>query len=160
MCKTCDCKRSRSRDKDKERIRRHIKYLKYKERELQSNDAYKKNRFKNDPAFKMIRCIRDRHSQAVKAAGANKRFRTTDLLGCTAEELKQHFEKQFIDIMTWENHGIIWQIDHIYPLALVDWSDSSKVAKVCHYTNLQPLTVQENLSKGNRLSSHINNIAL
>lgn len=160
ICKTCDCKRSRLRDKDKERIRRHIKYLKYKDRELKTVAEYKVKRSQTDSGFKMLRSLRDRHSKAVKAAGVNKTFRTTDLLGCTAEELKQHFEKQFTNDMNWSNHGTVWQIDHIYPLALVNWDNPFEISKICHYTNLQPLTIQENLSKGNRLKSHIKNIAL
>lgn len=151
ICKECDRARSKAKDKNKEKERRRIKYLKYKEREIRSDNAYKLKRMQNDPGFKMLRKLRDRHSKAVKAAGMNKRFRTTEVLGCTAEELKQYIEKQFKGNMNWENYGKVWHIDHIYPLALIDWNNSLEVARYCHYTNLQPLTVQENLTKGKSL---------
>ena len=33
----------------------------------------------------------------------------------TPEELRKHLEKQFDENMNWENYGIYWHIDHIYP---------------------------------------------
>ena len=151
ICKNCDKARSRTRDKEKERIRRRIKYLKYKDKEIQRDAVYKKNRCKADPGFKMLRNLRDRHYRAVKNAFAEKKFRTTTLLGCTSKELKEHIEKQFTLEMNWENHGLIWQIDHIYPLALVDWNNEDDIKKVCHYTNLQPLLILDNIRKGKKL---------
>ena len=124
------------------------KYLKYKDREIRVGNIYKANRCKNDPGFKILRSIRDRHSKAVKAAKNNKTFRTTDLLGCTAEKLRQHIENQFTIEMNWNNHGSLWHIDHIYPLALVDWTNEDEVKRVCHYTNLQPLLAIDNIVKG------------
>ncbi len=148
VCKSCVKERDKLKDKDKEKIRRRAKYLKYKEKEIERDSLYKARRCKIDPGFKMLRNIRRRHLQAVKAAGSNKTFRSTDLLGCTAEELKQHIENQFIVGMSWENHGSIWHIDHIYPLALVDWSNEEQVKQVCNYKNLQPLLAIDNIRKG------------
>lgn len=150
-CKDCNKKRSRSKDKEKERIRRRIKYLKYKEKEIQKGNAYKAKRAEIDPSFRLIRTLRVRHSNAVKAARENKTFKTTELLGCTSEQLKQHIENQFITEMNWENYGSVWHIDHLYPLALVDWNNKEQVDKVCNYKNLQPLLALDNIRKGKRI---------
>jgi len=154
ICKECDKKRYKLKDKEKERARRRAKYLKYKEKEIANDIIYKAKRSKTDPAFKMTRVLRARHLQAVKAAGSNKRFRTTDLLGCTAEELKQHIENQFTIEMSWENHGSLWHIDHIYALALVDWNSEEQVKQVCNYKNLQPLIAADNIRKGKTVNEN------
>lgn len=154
VCKDCTKKRDKLKDKEKEKIRRRAKYLKHKDKEIARDNLYKAKRCKIDPGFKMLRNIRRRHLQAVKAAGSNKTFRTTDLLGCTAEELKQHIENQFIINMSWDNHGSVWHIDHIYPLALVDWNNHEQVKQVCNYRNLQPLLAVENIRKGKTVNQN------
>jgi hypothetical protein len=43
-----------------------------------------------------------------------------------------------------------WKVDHIIPVSSFDLSDPEQV-KVCfHYTNLQPLFVEENQAKSNK----------
>jgi hypothetical protein len=71
-------------------------------------------------------------------------------VGCTPQELKEHLEKQFKEGMTWDNHGMYgWHIDHIIPLSSA--TTEEELYKLCHFTNLQPLWAEENLSKGNRI---------
>lgn len=151
-CKICNNKRHlnyRTKNKEKERIRRRAKYLKNREKELKQSSEYKKRKLEENPKYRIIKNIRDRHGKAVKNAGKFKNFRTTDLLGCDAVFLKSYIENQFTDIMNWENYGKIWNIDHIFPLSKVDWTDEEMVKKVCHYTNLQPLLCKENIRKSN-----------
>ena len=131
VCIVCDLirnKKYRENNVEKEKIRRRIKYLKNREREISRDSEYKKKRMLHDPAFKMLRRIRDRHSNAVKRAGKLKNFRTTDLLGCDSKTLKEHFESLFKPDMSWNNHGSIWHIDHIYPLSKVNWDDVNEVS--------------------------------
>jgi hypothetical protein len=154
ICKFCTNARSRDyckRNQEKDRIRRRIKYLKYKERELKAVAIYKKNRCNIDPGFKLLRKLRDRHSKAVKAASQDKKFRTTDLLGCTADFLKNYIEKQFTDSMSWDNYGTLWHIDHIYPLSLVNWDNEDEVKKACNFNNLRPLLAIDNIRKGKKI---------
>jgi hypothetical protein len=52
--------------------------------------------------------------------------------------------------MNWDNYGVYgWHIDHIIPLTTA--KDEFEIYKLCHYTNLQPLWSEENLSKGGKL---------
>lgn len=75
-----------------------------------------------------------------------------ELLGCTSEEFKRYIESKFKEGMTWENHGINgWHIDHIRPLASINWDDPEDIKSAFHYTNTQPLWWHENLAKGDRI---------
>lgn len=114
--------------------------------ELRNN--YQKNRRKIDPIFRLSINLRSRTSKAFKYKSWHKGGSTEQLLGTTFKEAKKHIEKQFNDGMTWDNYGE-WHIDHIIPLASATTKEELK--KLCHYTNLQPLWAEENMSKGARV---------
>jgi len=79
-----------------------------------------------------------------------------DHLPYTAEELKEHLEKQFEPWMNWDNWGKYekdrktWQIDHIKPQSSLPFSDFKKdnFQKLWALDNLQPLETIENIRKG------------
>jgi len=57
--------------------------------------------------------------------------------------------------MNWDNWGIYgWHIDHIKPLASFDLTKREQLFEAVHYTNLQPLWANENLSKGDSIFKH------
>lgn len=76
-----------------------------------------------------------------------KSRRTIDYLGCTYHEARAHIEKQFRPGMSWENHGTVWEIDHIIPIAAFDLTNPAHQMRASHYTNLQPLLKEENRKK-------------
>jgi glutaredoxin len=152
VCESMRGKKYRENNVEKEKIRRRTKYLKNREREIAKDNEYKKKRMLNDPSFKMLRGVRDRHSKAVKRAGKLKNFRTTDLLGCDSKTLKEHFESLFKPDMSWDNYNTVWHIDHIYPLSKVNWDDLEQVSYVCNYKNLLPQYKEVNWSKGCKLN--------
>lgn len=54
--------------------------------------------------------------------------------------------------MIWENYGE-WHIDHIIPCSAFNLEDREQALRCFHYTNLQPLWAQDNLSKSNKIMS-------
>jgi hypothetical protein len=72
----------------------------------------------------------------LKRMGTEKSNHTIDMLGYSADELKEHITKLFTTGMSWENYGE-WHIDHIKPVTLFD--KSTPVNIVCALNNLQPL---------------------
>ncbi len=135
--------------KNKQKIQKQQKeyYLKNKEKIAERDKEYRKNKYHTDINFK-IRCLlRKRIYKALH--GKTKSKRTLELLGCSIEFLKAHLEKQFKSGMNWDNHSRTgWHIDHIKPCDKFDLTKKSEQEKCFHYTNLQPLWAEENLTKG------------
>jgi hypothetical protein len=103
------------------------------------NLKYKNSRYHNDPAYKLLHQLRVRLNQYLKVGRQDKNI---SFLGCSSEEWVVYLQERFDGNMNWENHGTYWEIDHIIPL--------SKGGSF-HYTNTQPLTLQENRTKSNKV---------
>ena len=107
-----------------------------------------KKRYSN-PLYRVNKLMSNRINQLIH--DKNKQS-WIDIVDYTIEELKNHLEKQFRDGMTWDNYGKDWHIDHVKPVSHFNFkSKLDPDFKECwKLTNLQPLLVKENLSKGNR----------
>jgi hypothetical protein len=109
-----------------------------------------KERMGNDPNYRLMKNCRRRLNHALKAIGVIKSQRTKELLSAPIELVWVHLEKQFRFPMTRENYGKVWHVDHIRPICSFDLTDPEQLKACFHYTNLQPLFVEENLKKGGR----------
>ena len=74
------------------------------------------------------------------------------LIGYTAEQLKRHIEKQFIDGMTWNNMGA-WHIDHKIPVSVHNFNSVECIdfLRCWSLKNLRPMWAVENRQKNNKL---------
>lgn len=109
---------------------------------------YNAKRRAKDINFKLLYNLRCRLRTAMKLGF--KTGKTLTALGCSIPELRLHLEKRFQPGMTWDNYGNKkgqWSIDHISPLSKFDLRVESDLLKASHYTNLQPLWVEDNISK-------------
>lgn len=124
---------------------------------IKKSIEYEKNRIKKDPVYKIIRTIRSRTRLFIKSANIQKIDSITKAIGCSKQEFIAHIESKFYnrksgEIMTWENYGYYgWHIDHIKPLSSFDLTNEEQFKKACHYTNLQPLWAEDNLTKSNSI---------
>jgi len=107
--------------------------------------AYTRTRRRTDPSFRLVDNMRSALRGALK--GAYKPSRTMEAVGCTIAELWVWFEGQFKDGMTRENYGSVWHVDHYYPLAKADMTDTVQFRAVWNYRNLRPEFGVENKSK-------------
>lgn len=106
-----------------------------------------RKRYKSDVIYKLSLNLRNRLNRALERN--SKKGSAVRDLGCSLQEFKQYIEEQFRDGMSWGNHGEVWHLDHILPLANYQLSDRGTFRRLCHYTNYQPLLVSENLAKNN-----------
>lgn len=152
------------RDSNPEKIKKRLekfyelnpnKRKEYRENYKNRKHQQRKERRKKDPIFSLINNMRSRLYKYLTKMDITKKNKTFEIVGCEPNELKMYLEKQFVVGISWENRNE-WHIDHIIPLSSAKTED--ELYKLCHYTNLQPLWVVENIQKSNKILS--NNIKL
>jgi hypothetical protein len=109
---------------------------------------YKKSKREQDPFFKLRQTLSNRTTTAFKLKGWSKNSKTQEMLGAEYKTVMSHIEYRFKSGMSWDNQGE-WHIDHIIPLASA--KTEQELIQLCHYTNLQPLWAEENISKGDKI---------
>ncbi len=107
-----------------------------------------KRKYDSNPNFRILSLLRTRLWFALKDNRKSKR--TTELLGCSVEFLRQYLESKFVRGMTWDNAGK-WHVDHIKPCSSFNLGTIKEQNKCFHYTNLQPMWGVENLKKGSKI---------
>ena len=152
--------RQRNREARKEYLEKKRDEIRNKAKEWRENNReeilewkrnYERNRRNSDVQYAITLNLRTRLNKAIRLG--SKRGSAVRDLGCSIEELLEHLESQFYDErMSWDTWGPEWHIDHIYPLAAADIEDRVQFLAVNNWRNLQPLTVEENLSKGNTVT--------
>jgi ribosomal protein S20 len=135
--------------KDNPEVRRKAT-AKYLKNNPEYYNQYRRNRYNTDPQFKLRIVLGNRLNEVLKKSKTNKTSNIIVLLGCSLDEVKQHIEKQFTELMFWENHGIYWEVDHIIPCDKFDLTDIEQQKQCFHYSNLQPLIKTENRQKSNK----------
>lgn len=149
-----------NKDKVKEYQKKHYElnketYIK-KARDWGKNNQEQKNnkvnernkiRKKEDILFKLKTKLKTDIYISLKRRKKSKTLE--QIIGLSLDNYKKYIENQFEDWMTWENWGLYtWHIDHIIPLSSAKTED--EVYLLWHYSNLRPLSAQENLKKGKK----------
>lgn len=122
--------------------------LEYQKKHLPRIVAARANRQKADPVYAAKERVRALIKQCLKTSGTEKTSRTSQILGCTTKQFKEHLERQFLPTMGWHNFSE-WHIDHIVPVSSAKTEE--EVIALNHFTNLRPLWASENLRKSNRM---------
>lgn len=115
----------------------------------EKHPTYEKDRYHSDPSFRFLCILRRRHANVLK--GVSKSASTIEMLGCSLEEALCFLESQFPVDSGWSFEGPgrkLWHIDHKRPLISFDLTDHEQQKIAFHFTNLQPLSVKDNLNKG------------
>jgi hypothetical protein len=123
-----------------------------KEKVYDRQKKYVKNRRKEDPVYHLTFNLRNRLKTYIKLIKTPYKLPKSpiELVGCTAEKLKEHIESKFVDNMSWDNYGYRgWHLDHIIPLCTAKTKE--EVYELNHYTNLQPLWAIDNMKKGKKI---------
>jgi hypothetical protein len=127
------------RENNKEKYHQKSKqwYLDNKEYCVQKSTQYIKDRKQVDPLFKLRHLIGILVSKSFRNKGIKKNTKTEQILGCTINEFINHLQSQFITGMSLENHGLVWEIDHITPMSSAKTEED--IITLNHYINLRPL---------------------
>lgn len=134
-----------------------IRTKKWREENRNYINNYLKDKRDTDISIRFITNLRSRQRQVLKGKAS-----TTEGLGCSTKQLREHLASQFTEGMSFDNYGFgkdKWHMEHIIPLASHekdengDWNANSEYnKKLIHYTNLQPLWEPDNLDKGSNIN--------
>jgi len=72
---------------------------------------------------------------------------TMNYIGCNVPFLREWFEFNFTEEMSWDNYGSYWSIDHVIPVKNFDLTNQEEALLCWNWTNLIPVTVAFNSSK-------------
>jgi hypothetical protein len=124
-------------------------YKKWRSDNLEKIKEYKKNYYHNVVMKDPNKIIKNSARSMVKRFLKVKKTKTSEIVGCSFEELKLHLESKFEYWMDWNNYGLYngelnygWDIDHIIPLSSAKTDE--ELMSLNHYTNLQPLCSRVN----------------
>ena len=175
QCKECikvskatfyaDHKSSITLQKHQYYVKNKGKKLLYEKQYYQNNKHYRlkylRNWRINNPNYinnsiqrRIAKNLRSRIYNAIR-----KKYKTSSAvqeLGCSLHYLKLYLQKKFYrrysdnEIMSWDNYGSSWHIDHIKPLSKFDLTNPKEFKEACHYSNLQPMWAIENIKKSNK----------
>jgi hypothetical protein len=123
------------------------KRLKYKSRK----NELQKYHYHSNGVYKVIQNIRSRLGYAFKSVGYTKIKSTLECIGCDYETLMEHLQNtgEIYDsnFNVYDYDSSLYHIDHKKTFADVQ-KGIYTLDEVCHYTNLQILPADINLSKG------------
>ena len=139
--------RAANREKAREASRKWEAENREKVRETKRK--YAAYRRATDPNFRLRTNLRNSLCKALQ--GRSKSASTMKIIGCTVEELFEHFEScsTWEPWMTRENYGKGgWDVDHI--IAIAKWDDNCPLQFIACWdkSNLQPLEHMANIKKG------------
>jgi hypothetical protein len=137
------------KENNRENTKKYNKKYKEKNKEkiLLNRRDYENHKLKTDLIYKLKKTLRNNITRGIK----NKKFTTIEIIGCDYSFFKSYFESLFTEDMSWDKVGSEIHIDHIIPLCTAKTEE--ELYKLSHYTNLQPLWVKDNLSKGIKILS-------
>ena len=156
-----ECKKDRRlKNKEKELELARIYYQTNKEKVNNYRRITNAKRRKEDPFYKLrlnyrslIRSSFNQHS----IGKVIKRSKSIDILGCSFDTYLNSMELQFLDWMSWENHGrcmnsstkCTWNFDHIIPISYAKTEEELYLLN--HWSNFQPMCSSLNRSKSSTI---------
>lgn len=104
-------------------------------------------RLKTDPAFIAASLIRECVKRVFRLISSGKDGNTFDILGYSKEDFMFNVSSKFYADMSWQNHGTVWQLDHIIPVAAFNLELPSHRKYVNSLDNFQPLLISDHSAK-------------
>ena len=131
------------RDKPEVKERNRLYNKKYYEQHKEQRRQYDKERhqkqYYNNDCYRVYRILSAGIYHALKENKKERQWET--LVSYNLEQLKEHLEKQFTPEINWDNFGSYWEIDHIIPRNLFNYTTTDdEQFKICwSLANLRPL---------------------
>ena len=144
ICKDC---RIRYYYEKREQIKEYGKF--YARQNRARINAYERQKRLTDSNYKLAHNIRAMTRQSFKSQSVMK---IKNLIGCSNSHLRKWIIYQLYGLMTLENYGIIWCLDHCILLKKTNEND---LYKYTNWINLRPLYIKDNISKGSKIDNRL-----
>lgn len=153
QCKACIKEYQEIHKKDIKHYKKQW-YQENRKKIIKKRYLYKKKKLEEDIEFKIAERLRTRLYCALK--GNFKSGSAIADLMMSIADFKLYLEKRWYpnpdtgEMMSWENYGQGWHIDHIIPLSAFDLTNREELLKAVHFSNLRPMWAEQNISEGAR----------
>lgn len=111
------------------------------------HSKYCRDRKQTDHQFRITSNLRTRLGEFMRLTNSTKAIGTMALVGCTKPELIEHLRSRLPEGLVLDEMSV----DHIFPMTLYNARDADEQKKMMHFSNLQPMSREENSAKSNRL---------
>jgi hypothetical protein len=104
-----------------------------------------------DSSYSIKKMLRNQIHRVCRKSKTGKTRKTIEYLGCDMNVARLHIQRRFKRGMNWNNHGTVWEIDHIIPMSCFDLSRDDHRLRVNHFTNLSPEFIKYNREKAGKM---------
>ncbi len=134
-------KEYRNRDDVKEHIKaKNKEYLPIRKEKI-------KQRRLTDNNFRISEALRSKFHKFIKG----QKTSISNYLGCDLNFYTKWIESNFTNEMSWDNYGKEWDMDHVIPTSILDFSNEKNIKFCYNWINFRPLKKSDNMSKSNKL---------
>lgn len=130
-------------------------YNRNKKKRKKYNIKYQKTRQTTDLLFKFKIRIRKTIYRSFNRKKLTKQNKASEVLCCSLKEAMNHLIQTAIKNYGKYDPTLSYHIDHIIPLKTA--TTEEEVIKLCHISNLQYLTPEDNITKGAKLEFALTN---
>ena len=110
-----------------------------------------RKRYEKLPEYRMRRNISRSVNHGLHSRGSSKAgISFFKAIGYSAKDLCTHLESLFVDEMTWDNYGTVWEVDHIIPQVRFSFTSMTdpQFQQCWALANLRPRSCSENRRAG------------
>ena len=147
-CLSCKAKRDRRKEQQKQYQQENRQKIAdrnkqhYEEHKCKHKKERRKCKICNLQLY-LVNIQRQAVKRVLRQSNLDKTKSSIEYLGCSPEYFKNYIQNKMTDEMTFENINL----DHIKPVSRFNLDYPDEFLDCCHYTNLQPLLVKDNLEK-------------
>ena len=123
-------------------------YKRYYEKNKQKRHEKVYRYINKDPLNKLAYDIRIRTSKYLKSNTNAQNSQIRKLIGLSPKKFRDYLEKQFTKNMSWNNYGVVWNLDHSKSLSLAE--TKQEMISLAYYTNITPMLCVDNFVKNNK----------
>ena len=113
----------------------------YQQNKPKINEKYNK-RYAEDVCFKLHQMNKKRIQKYIRKIKSTEKY-----IGTKYENVAKWLEYNFVDDMTWKNHGTVWDVDHVIPVCKWDLKEDSQIDACFNWKNLSPSPCMVNRNK-------------